>query len=62
MSERSSKQPKLSEHTVAGKAARAERLAAEMRKNLMKRKRQQQEKTDLGSVEDRLDGDPDDPS
>ena len=43
MNERAPNQPKLSPGTVAGKAARAERLAAEMRKNLMKRKRQKRE-------------------
>ncbi len=46
MNERTPSQPKLSPGTVAGKAARAERLATEMRKNLMKRKRQQREMTE----------------
>ena len=45
MSERTSSQPKLKEETARGKAARRDRLAAEMRKNLMKRKRQQREMT-----------------
>ena len=43
MSERVPNQPKLTPKTVAGKAARKDRLAAEMRKNLMKRKRQQRD-------------------
>ncbi|MEM8949391.1 MAG: hypothetical protein AAGC99_08685 [Pseudomonadota bacterium] len=36
----------MSPSTEAQKAARAERLAAEMRKNLVKRKRQQREMTE----------------
>ncbi|MEM7044476.1 MAG: hypothetical protein AAF543_16830 [Pseudomonadota bacterium] len=43
MSERASNQPKLTPKTVAGKAARKDRLADEMRKNLIKRKRQQRD-------------------
>lgn len=34
-------EPSMTPGTVAGKAERAERLAAEMRKNLIKRKQQQ---------------------
>lgn len=43
MSERSSKKPAVTPRTAAEKAARSERLAAEMRKNLMKRKHQQRQ-------------------
>jgi len=48
MRERTSSQPTLRPRTVSDKAARGERLAAEMRKNLMKRKRQQREKSEDG--------------
>jgi hypothetical protein len=40
----SSKQPKHSARTSADKAARAARIAQEMRKNLLKRKAQQRAK------------------
>jgi hypothetical protein len=46
MKERSTGQPKLSESTRAEKAARGNRLAAEMRKNLMKRKQLQRQKSE----------------
>ena len=52
MSEQSPSLPKLTTRTAIDKAARADRLAAEMRKNLMKRKRQQREKTtNSGGIE-----------
>ncbi len=37
-------EPSLTPRAAAGKAERAERVAAEMRKNLMKRKQQQRAK------------------
>lgn len=37
-------QPSLTPRAAASKAERAERVAAEMRKNLMKRKQQQRDK------------------
>jgi len=49
MSEQASSKPKLTPQTAAGKATRKDRLAAEMRKNLAKRKRQQRQKTDEAS-------------
>ena len=62
MSERAPNQPKLSPDTVAGKAARAERLAVEMRKNLIKRKRQQREMTESSGREGADEGLPDEQS
>ena len=46
MGGRMSNRPTLTPKTAADKSARSERLAAEMRKNLMKRKRQQREKSE----------------
>ena len=56
MGGRSSNRPALTPKTAADKSARSERLAAEMRKNLMKRKRQQREKSeaDDGAVTDQV--------
>ena len=45
MIKRASSEPNHKPDTTASKAERANRLAAEMRKNLMKRKHQQREKT-----------------
>jgi hypothetical protein len=49
MKDRSTRQPHLSESTRADKAARSDRLAAEMRKNLMKRKQQQRQKSETAA-------------
>lgn len=62
MSERQSSRPKLKKETVAGKAARNDRLVAEMRKNLMKRKRQQRDMTDMSKDEARDGSGPEDRS
>jgi hypothetical protein len=45
------KQPKHSARTSAGKAAREERVAQEMRKNLLKRKAQQRAKREKAQPE-----------
>ncbi|MGI9508847.1 MAG: hypothetical protein ACR2QJ_05815 [Geminicoccaceae bacterium] len=59
MNEQAPSHPKLTPRTVAGKEARSDRLAREMRKNLMKRKRQQRGKVaDVGNDHpNRLDSD-----
>lgn len=62
MNERAPGKPKLSPGTEAHKAARALRLAAEMRKNLMKRKRQQRDMTEDTKRESADEGAPDDQS
>ena len=48
MSQQAPNQPKLTPRTVADKATRSDRLAEEMRKNLVKRKQQQRQKSDGG--------------
>jgi hypothetical protein len=45
--------PHLTPRTRADKAAREARLAAEMRANLLKRKRQQRARGDAGGSDDR---------
>ncbi len=47
MTDRERQQPNLTPSKKADKAARGDRLAAEMRKNLMKRKQQQRQKSDI---------------
>ncbi|MDH3663979.1 MAG: hypothetical protein OEU92_28860 [Alphaproteobacteria bacterium] len=60
MNERASSQPKLTARTSADKAARSDRLAAEMRKNLMKRKQQQRQKAEGPKSEPADHGEPED--
>jgi hypothetical protein len=48
-----SARPHLTPRTLADKAAREARLAAEMRANLLKRKRQQRARGDAGGSDDR---------
>ena len=54
MNDKAASQPTLTPRAAADKQARADRLAAEMRKNLMKRKQQQRQMAE-GEASDRGD-------
>jgi hypothetical protein len=60
MKDRSRQQPKQTDSTRADKAARSDRLATEMRKNLMKRKQQQRQKSEIAVAGTDDPGAPDD--